>query len=59
MQEAFDGLSKTVGSEYIRKWSKYETEAMAEGGIGKQIYEAKVKKRESSGSYNIIQYNII
>ena len=40
MREALDGLSKSVGSKWVKEWEREEKEAFAEGGIGAQLYEA-------------------
>ena len=37
MREALDGLSKSVGSKWVKEWERKEKEAFTEGGIGAQL----------------------
>jgi hypothetical protein len=45
-EEAFDSLSRSVGKKWVKRWTRLEEEAFAEGGIGMKIYEAVDTKSE-------------
>ncbi|KAJ7719074.1 hypothetical protein B0H14DRAFT_3629631, partial [Mycena olivaceomarginata] len=43
-EEAFQDLSRRVGTELTLKWEQEETEALQRGGLGRKIYKAENAK---------------